>query len=358
MKLHDIVTQLQLVLPKHTDYFSETLSVSTIVASGGTATVTTSSPHGLTTGYSVSIIGAEQNTPLTAVSKDGLVFTFTTTTAHDLTYGYPGYETVNLSGFTDGAWNDSFTLMAVDSRTTFKVKSTNTLPSLNTNEVLPEARMDGINGYYSVTVVDTTSFAVTGDFLDGSYYNATAKTSARIAGSVTINMALEKYTKHSLDDMWLFVVAGDGGVSKDRTVTSDARVSVGGGDMKLTVVDGFSVYAVKNTTNESAAASSLDIARHELLGPIVSSLFGVRLDTGVTATGIYPVMFLGHGLEEYDRAYLVYRYDFEFAYELSSSDSVLEAGDTRAFAQIQTFTNTVGGDDTTDLTITDINLPS
>ena len=166
MKLTDIINQLRAILPKYTDVFSTVHGISSIVASGGVATIVTSAIHSLATGANITIADVVTHTPISAVSKDGLVFTFTTSADHDLTLGWQ--TTVTFEGFTDSAWNDSFTVVGVPNRRTFKVQSVNSLPSLNTNEVLLENRADGINGRWSATVVNTTTFTITGSFIDGT----------------------------------------------------------------------------------------------------------------------------------------------------------------------------------------------
>ena len=45
MRLLDVVNQLKILLPEYTSLVSSTLTASSIVASGGTATITTAAPH-------------------------------------------------------------------------------------------------------------------------------------------------------------------------------------------------------------------------------------------------------------------------------------------------------------------------
>lgn len=355
MKLSEVVNQVQLVLPKYTNLFSTTLGITSITATGGVATIVTSSAHGMTTGYGITISDVEQKNPIASVTKDGLIFTFTTTIKHDLTLDYPGYETVALGGFTDPLWNDSFTLTAVPDRNTFKVQSTNTLPVLNAGEFLSEVRIDGINGRHSVIVVDTTTFTISGSFLDGNYENGTIKTAVRIAGSVSAERALEQYTAQGVNDLWLFVVMGDASVSKNRSAYNDAIATVAEGeDIRIRMIDEFSVFLVKNTKYEESAVDTMDIMRHDLLLPITKTLFGVRFTTGLTCSGDFRAILTGHNIVEYDRATLVYQYGFQFSYDLVDDDTA-DPGDTRAFSEID-YTQEIGGDDTTNATVLGIVL--
>ena len=350
MKLSDVINQFRAVLPKYTDLFSSVIGISSITVSGGIATIDTAAAHGLTTGANITISDVQTRTPIDSVSKDGNVYTFTTSSPHDLTFGWPEHETVTFSGFTDAAWNSSFTLLAVPNRKTFKVRSSNSLPSLNTNEVLLEIRSDGVNGRWLATVVDSDTFTIAGDFVDGVYSGGTVGSSQRISGAVNIQRALEQYTKQNLSDFWMFVVMGDAEISKDRTTFSDAvSTKTTGNDMRLRLVDGFSIYVLKNTTQDIAAVEAIDICRHDLLLPVLKSVNGVRFTTGLTGSSDFRTVLLGHNAFDYNRAVLVYEYNFEVVMDLTDSDTV-EDSDTRAFRDID-YTEEIGGDDTEDMTV-------
>lgn len=352
MRLRDVVAQLQLILPKYTNYFSVTQSISSIVASGGTATIVTSSAHGLQSGQAVTLAEVEILTAIDSpVTQDGLIFTFKTTVNHDLTYGWQPHDTVTLSGFTDSNWNGSFNLMDVPNRKTFKVQSTNTIPTLNGNEKLHEIRNDGVNGRYEITVVDTTTFTISGSFIDGTYTGGYVRTGVRISGSVTIERALEQYTKQNITDMWCYVVMNDNEISKDRNTFSDATATRGvGDDVRIRLIDGFTVIFIKNTSKDIQGRQAMDIVRHDLLLPLMKTLFGTRFDTGLSGAADFKTVPTGSGVIAYNKAILAYAYEFECVMDLITEDAV-EPENTRAFRDID-YTEEVGGDDTTDLTIT------
>lgn len=355
MKIADIINQIRGVLPKYTDYFSNVLTISSITASGGTATIVTTAPHGLTTGANIVIKDVETETPITAVSQDGLIFTFTTGADHDLTLGWVDHEYVSLDNFTDAGWISEFYLTAVPNRRNFSVRSTNSIPTLNGNEILREVRIDGVNGRFQATVVDPTTFTVSGAFNDGSYSGGSISSGHRISGAVTEARALEQYTEQNLTDLWMFVIPVDANVSRSRSTQSDATSTIAGGnDMRLRLVDGFRVIIIKNTTEDIAGIEALDICRHDLLLPILKSVNGVRFNTGLTYDGDFRTVLTSHNFDEYNRAYLVYRYEFETTMDLTNSDTVNDE-DTRAFLDVDYY-HEIGGDDTDQLTIIPIDL--
>lgn len=347
MKLQDVVSQLQVVLPKYTDRFSTILPVASIVASGGVATITTNLAHNIkgNNSQAVTISEVQVKTGINSVSQDGLVFTFGTSSDHDLTEGWDEHSTVALTGFTDEDWNDSFSLVSVPNRRTFKVQSTNTLPVLNGNEKLLENRVDGVNGRYAPTVIDSTSFSVPGDFIDGEYTGGNVGLDVRVAGIVNPEEINEYYTAQQLEDFWMFVSMPDAVVSKDRNALSDAVGTMATGqDIRLRILDGFNITVIKNTSEDISAIEAIDVCRHDLLLPVLKSVFGAKFDTGLSSDPDFKAILTGHGVSLYNRAYIEYTYSFEVAMDLTNDDTV-EPENTRAFRDVD-YTHTVGGDDT------------
>lgn len=369
MKIADIINQLRGVIPKYTDYFSDSLSVLTITASGGTATIVTSTAHGLSGGENIVLKDVLSKNFITNMTQSGLVFTLTTGADHDLTYGWPEHEYVTLSGFNQTEWNDSFYLLSVPNRRTFTVRSANVIPgglqfplvfpwtwkSFSGNEHLLENRIDGINGRYSVTVIDPVTLQVTGDFDDGSYVGGSITTNHRIGGAVTEERAIEQYTQQQLDNYWMFVVMGDASISKDRSTYSDATATKSNGnDMRIRLIDNYSLFIIVNVTQDITAINALDVCRHDILLPILRCLNGVRFTSGLTYSGDFKSILTGHNVFGYNRAVFVYRYDFELVMDLTNDDTVAPE-DTRAFRDIDYYL-TIGGDDTDQMTILPIDL--
>lgn len=357
MKISDIVNQLRGVLPKYTDYFSTVISVSDITSVGGIATLVTTTPHNLTDGFNIVLRDVVTETPINSVSQDGILFTFTTAADHDLTLGWPEHEYINLSGFTDPNWNSSFRLIRVPNRRTFCVQSTDPIPVLNSSEVLEEVRADGVNGRYSVTVIDPTTIGISGGFMDGNFHGGKISVAQRISGAVHEQRALEQYTEQGLSDLWMFVVMSNASVSKDRHTFSDATsTKTTGTDMRLRLIDGFSLFLFKNTSDDITAIEAIDIFRHDLLTPILRSVNGIRFPTGLARHGDFRCIFTGHNFFEYNRAVTIYQYDFEVVMDLTGDDTVAPQ-DTMAFRDIDySLLSYLGSSDTEDMNVTPVNL--
>ena len=353
MRISDVVKQVRAVLPNYTNYFGDAIGIADISASGGIATITTTAPHGLIDGGATTVAGVETRTPIASYVQDGLNYTFTTGLDTDLTFGWDDHSRIELGGFTDVSWNIEYDLKSTDNRRTFKIMSAGSSPVLSGGEYLLEKdRIDGINGVYSVTVISPTQFTVSGSFIDGVYtpVNGAVYLNPRVASVIDIDRALDEYTKQGLDDYWLFVEPVDVEVSKDRSTFSDATATITNGqDMRTRMIDGFNCYIVAPVTDQIAGEDSLDICRHDLLLPMMRTLYGVQFDTGLSNAADFRTILNGHGVAAYNKAFLVYRYEFQVVMDLTNDDTVLPSG-TRAFRDID-YTHSIGGDDTTDMTV-------
>ena len=285
MRISDVVKQIRAVLPNYTDLFGDAIGITSITASGNIATVTTTTAHGLSSGNAVTVAGVETRTPISSASQDGINFVFETGLDHDLTLGWPEHENIELGGFTDANWN---------------------------------------------------TFTVSGKFNDGTYtpVNGSVNLNPRVAVVIDIDRALEEYTKQGVDDYWLFVEPMDAEVSKDRDTYSDATATIANGqDMRTRIIDGFVCYVVAPVTNQIAGEASLDVCRHDLLLPMMRTLYGTKFDTGLTNAADFRTILNGHGVAAYNKAYLVYRYEFQVTMDLTDDDTVLPT-ETRAFRDI------------------------
>lgn len=337
MRLADIVSQLQRVLPGKTDLFHEVVSVASINATATTATIVTNGPHDLVDGSPVTLSGVESRAPITAVEQDGLLTRFTTSSDHDLTEGNPDTPTVNLIGFTDAVWNAAHELVKAPNRRSFTVRNALAIPVLNGNEVLLEPnRIDGINGVYDATVVSKTSFTIEGAFIPGVYTPTNGRVSSepRITAAITVERARKIYDPQP-KRFWISVVPDAAVVSKDRSTDSDAiSAKMDGEDLRLRLLDNFAVFVFAPVDDQLAGLKNLDICRHDLLGPIVSSLYGTRPLSGLAcAVSEFRITFVGHRPFDYDDAVLTYEYAFQAPVDLTSDDAVVLESD-RAFRDI------------------------
>lgn len=332
MKLADVINQFRKILPKYTDYFSAQLTPSDIAVTASKAVFTFGAAHNLKDGANITVSNVDLLTPITSITQDGYIFTVETGTSHDLTLNYQ--DTVTFSGFTDSAWNTTFKLIGVPNRTSLQIQSGLTLPSLAGSERLLEQRASGVNGRWKITVTAVDVFEISGNFEVGEYIGGKVGTEVRISGAVDIERAMDQYTAQNLTDFWGFIVGHTVTASKDRNTLSDATATKTSSDnMHLRLIDGFTFFIIKNTGQDIAALEAVDICRHELQLPILKSVYGFRFETGLTGSADFRTVLTGHSIFAYDRATIVYAYDFETPYDLTEQDTV-EDTDSVAFRDI------------------------
>lgn len=362
MKIADIVRQLSLSFPKYSDVLSVEISPidsifvsSTIVGQPSNCYIVTSDIVGITAGMTILLQGCARNVELLgagSIVKD--IYTFYATSPHDLTLGYQ--EFVRLTGIDQPEWNGSFPLIDVPSETTFTVESTNDPPIIAADKAFLLDAVSPIKGIDGFRVVDQVVapnneivIKVPSSVPEGPFTPGTIIRSMRISGAVDIARALEQYTKQNTTDIWAFVVPNDVDVSKDMHTYSDATATRTTSDeFRLRAIDGFTIYLVKSTTTDMAAVEAVDLFRHDLLLPILKSVAGIKFPSGLTNTTDFRTILRGHGVASYNRAYVVYAYDFEQPADIVNDDVAWE-GDTVAFRDID-YIHRVGGDDTEDAT--------
>lgn len=337
IRMQDVADHLRRHLPEETERFHDVVSVASVVASSTSATVVTSADHSLQSGRLVALVGVESRTPIASVSKSGLLTTFVTSADHDLTENNPSSATVPLAGFTDDAWNAFHELVNVANRRTFTVRNLLAEPTLNGNELLLEPdRIDGINGLYPVTVANKTTFTIAGSFIAGTYTPVNGKviSNPRVFVSPTVEQA-HQWFEDDPESFWCFVIPADAVVSKDRSSQSDAVATIADGDtLRLTMIDEFSVMVFAPTSEDLAGGLAVDICRHELLGPILRSLYGLKFGTGLTCgEADYRLIMIGHGITDYRKAYMVHEYMFQAPADLTDADAASDAP-SRAFRDI------------------------
>jgi hypothetical protein len=321
MKPSDLVRQLVLEFPRHTDLFTDRISAS-VVVSGGVATATAVG-HGLSVKDGFSIYDSEFLNVASGVSQDGLFFTFETSVKHDLTFGFErGVDQfVELSGFPQAEWNDEFLLIDVPTGNSFTVKSTNVSPpTTGAGGLIEEGDLNGFFGVSSVPGPDTFVFSAPESSDQTSAVDVLAN--ARFTAVPDFETAERHYTEQGQDKFWGFVIPGPAAVSKDRNVQSDRNVSrTPGDDLRTNFSEPYSVVVFVPTSQDISATDAMDICRFDLLSPVTKVLNGFAFDDGTSESKRFLFMFAGHQLAQYNGQVYIHEYQFEQSFSLTDSDS-------------------------------------
>lgn len=329
MKAEDVIKQLRAVVPKLTDVFSSTISVTSLSRSGTTVTAL-STDHGLTTGNYVTIKGAYEKNGLTSLTFADGVASATTTSDHDLTEKGSSqpytldFNQATVSGATESEYNGTFDVLSAVNRRNFTYSVTGTPASPATGA--PVLHQDAYNGRYQVTVVDSDTFTYQISTTPNSPAagSITAEKEARISGAVSIERAFNGYTKQLAGELWAFVIIGDPTISKDRSIFSDATSTRSKQDeWRERIIEPFSVFVFVPSTKTISSRPSRDLA--EDIRPILyKSLVGSQLPTTFTDEGWSMITPVGDRLsgEASNGAFYVHEYQFERVVDVTYEDTV------------------------------------
>lgn len=336
MKAEDIIKQLILVLPQQNNYFGEEVTVSNLTRSGNTVTVTTNVNHNLSTGQFINIKGAKKVTEITNLEQSNGVATATTTTDHDLTEGF--FEEVEIEGADQADYNGTHTLLSVPNRQTFtfSVNESATSPATGSEILLTNSGVGNYNGRYQITVTSSTEFTYTIDtqpYSPGKGSIVTQK-NIRISGAVSVERAIDAYTKQSPNNLWAFVVLGDTVTSKDRSVLNDTVAQRdSANDFRMRLIKDFSVYVVVPSKNSIAARAERDLME-DLEVDIYKSIVGQKFSSGLTESVWSQVVPIVNGFYDYVGPYYVHRFQFQNTVDVIHEDTSVDPP-TRAFRDIE-----------------------
>lgn len=344
MQITPIVRHAQAHLPKLTNAFSDTLTVTSMdVVLGGTSTLSLGAAHGLETGVShaVVITAATTANPITAavVNADDSV-TVTTQYDHDLTTtpnilrADPWDTKVTLSGFTSADLNATLDLVSVTDRKTFTVTPTNPVASivLNTNEAMVADVLSEVGGWYTMLAVDATTLTFDTPTAVTRSYTVTApevSTGMRVFGSLDIEEIVRQYVR---DDnsaipavkpvMYITPVAVTASRSK---YSGTDMISDGSGntDNRLPYQDGFDVFVIIPCEHSASGVAAIDQAQGDVLNAVLGTFFGFKAKRPeFCTTQEYISIMSGHQGVAYTKANYTHRYSFISQFIIGNGDAI------------------------------------
>ena len=339
MKITDIIRQLQFYLPSQTTQFQDTANIASLTAVGTTATAVTDAPHGLVNDQWVTISGALLKTPIAAYLADGETALITTASDHDQTLNKRANsnptEVVLIEGATEPEFNGLFQMQSVPNRQNIVIETAAT-GSPTGAPVLVENRIDGYNGRFQITVIDPTTFTYELDNAPAGEAGGqpVANYNLRISGAITIEQAIDSYTRQQTDKLWAFVTVNPTTVSKSRAVANDLNAPLTRSDIKRTrLVRQFSVHVFAPTVSEVSAIKAVDEMENISLA-LFAVLFGWTPPNTYADSPWSVVVPNGFGVSFYNKAFMVHTFDFELAEDLTIGDAFNDQG-TRALRNFE-----------------------
>jgi len=319
MKLSDLILRTSSVLPLFDPRFTDNIVITAVSKTGDDVTVTAPG-HQLKVGKKIIISGVKTDIPLTDITTTNGIATAKSTVDHDLSLGFPVNAQI-ASG--ESAYNGVFKIEDVPPfdpelplgpgffSFTFKVvgtppPSTGTLSTFHTL---------GFNGVQTVTeIVDDNNFKyqLQNDRLTtGSGPNMLLMKNPRISGAATLDRAIDSYTRQNDGEIWGFFIFGGMDTSSDRTVDNDSKnEKIKAADFKLRLINDVTLFLFIPTHTDLSGRSAIDTAQ-ELAKPIYKTLAGYIVDTEFTTEQQTMLMPSAHFLEDYQKAFLIYAFDFQ-----------------------------------------------
>jgi len=340
MKAQHIISQLQAVLPKYTEYFSQVLTIVSLTRTGSTASVTTSADHFLSTGDYVYIRGALAPNQITNLINNGDgTASATTANYHDLTKSENEDAVyIEITGATQPEYNGTKELVAVISRNNFKYKISGNPASPATGTIyLRENIQPGYNGRVQITKTSNTSFTYAVSNQLGTPAQGTIKghKELRISGAVDIDRAIASYTQQATQNYWAYVVLTDNTMaSKDRSVLNDATFQVEvGQDPRQKLIQVFSVFVFAGATGSLSGRDIRD-SMDDVRAAIFKSILGARFPSEFNEQRRYGVVFSEDGMFGYDGTVYIHEFKFSVTYDINRND-VIDPADSVAWRDFE-----------------------
>ncbi len=311
-------------MPAQTDLFTEDdISVSSLSRSGTTVTAVTAVPHTLTTGRFIAIKDALSPISIDSISRAGTTATVTTVTDHDFTENFD--MTTQISGADQSEYNGTFPIATVPNRRTFTYTVTGSPATPATGTIFSLNNLStGYNGRHTVTVVNPTTYTYEITETPDSPAQGTMimRAGLRISGAVSMQKAVDGYTKQGLDELWGFVVLGDVFASKDRKIATDLVATFATGDDQYQMLAcPFSIFVIVPTTASLSGREARD-QMEDVAVALFKSLLGVKPPTALTSGAQYTTFFVGHRFVAFSGAYYIHEFLFETSVEITPDDIV------------------------------------
>lgn len=330
MKAQQVIAQLQNVLPRLTNLFSDELEITAISQKGGLAYITTELKHPFQTGNYVNISGVRIKNKLSSLTRTGSKALAITEYPHDLTLGYQ--LTANISGADQEEYNGDKQIVSVSGINQFEFMVPGVPDSPATGDIcLNELRLEGFNGWQKITVVDSNTFSypltLTLPELVPEVINAKCRYNLRISGHVSIEATIDSYTQRvknstSTDTrLWAYVVLENVDVSKNRNIETDTTdLSSAGDRYQQRLINRFSVFVFCPTTVNISALDARDLMEN-IAAFMWASILRVKFPTGLSTYPWSQTTTLGHELSGYNDAFLMHRFKFEAVSDLTLGDT-------------------------------------
>ena len=326
----DIIKQLRVYLPWHSDKFASPLDVlSAKWESPNSMEITFDSVTFLSPGDAVVVKNMElhNNITATAIFDDHGQITLSADPDVTLPIKEDDPKTIKLGNFgiPSGDWNGIKTLTNISGiGTPFPILTflptpiSPPIPPIGSLPYLIEERPT-FKGIWKVTSVPEPEKIIvqrteTPDYLDNNAIisNLELYSSSRIVMAPSFERAKQLYTsQESENNVWLYLIPNGRRTSRDRNAQTDAIAEFGDGDQNvLFLMMSFSTVVFMDTAKEISAGAAMDFLYGEIYDALMKSLFGFRFKSETNYAN-FVVVPEDDNIAEYNSNYIAYSYNWQ-----------------------------------------------
>lgn len=285
-------------------------------------------------------MGSRSPITISSFTRAGTIGTITFARSHDRVLE-AFLPTVTIKGANEAQFNGTFTILSVPTRTTMTVLMADSGPIAATGTIVAADADSYLRSYdrlYSVaSVVDADTFTATTTIVGADapdITDAQLRVKPRISGAVSLDRALEVYTRQGASKLWAFVVMGDTTASRGLEHRSDAvDRQVVNISFRQQVVTPFSIVVFAPATDDVAARRVRD-EMSELMPLLCRSVLGARLPSQLSLALGGDVNFVGHGLLQYIKSVYIHGFAFQAVEEIGFDDTI-GYSDSVAFRDVE-----------------------
>ena len=344
MILTSFVNYLKNDVPRHTNAFTDQLSISSISALSDVVTIVCSEPHNLTTGEYITLTGAKRPREVTSIIRDGNTATLTTVGQHNYTSNYACEQYVTVRGADQEAYNGTFLVTsATGARViTYELPADITLPvTPATGSITIDEERNNVNGSYIITVVNPTTITFTSPVpITGAVVgDPTVHVRHRITGYLKdLDTFMVNYRSFGGDNEfyqyekpWLLVIPDGTRTSKNKNNRMDTSETVQANEyIRLHQIHSATIMTIYNTSKQHA----FNVSVHDRAVYDAASLFNSVLayKPTVTAAGQTQTGFSinAHGPAVVTDNRFLYSMSLDYISHLNFSDTSLAFNQTYA----------------------------
>ncbi len=329
MKLKPLIQLFQRTLPKYTDYFSDTIPISSGSVVNGLVTIITTSPHNFLSSNYVVINNAHISIPISSFVVSNGIATCKTNNDNsiNMAMNYKDNSSdleVDLIGFADVGLNGTFKLLSVPNKQCFTIQTNIADGNYISDGSIIRYSGNPIGGLRQINVINEYTFTYQLDDIGINsliYGNSTVYGNTRISGANDVVRANKSYSKQLQGKYWLYITYGSSTASKDRNILNDS-VSMFSGteDFRIRDIQDFDVNIFAPVSNDLTGLTARDNIE-DIKKAIFKTILRFKQLKEFSNDDSFVYTYVNDFEVIANDAYIVHGYKFSTSYDITFNDT-------------------------------------